>query len=101
MRKYGSKAGHVVWHGSAGTCQIGPTFSHTSTPAPPMAHLSVVQLSLNVDLALRDVTRQVGDGVRDVVIRHGENGQLRDGALAPLDTAGALVDGRQIRVHVA
>mmetsp|Transcript_38125 Transcript_38125/g.96425 ORF Transcript_38125/g.96425 Transcript_38125/m.96425 type:complete len:371 (-) Transcript_38125:560-1672(-) len=63
--------------------------------------LAVVQLAVNVDLALRDVAREIGDGVRDVVVGHGENGQLRDGALAALDTAGALVDGGQIRVHVA
>mgnify|MGYP001221060330 CR=1 FL=1 len=60
-----------------------------------------MQLPVDVDLALGNVARQVGDGVRDVVVGHGEDGELRDRARAPLDAAGALVDGRQVRVHIA
>lgn len=52
------------------------------------------------DLPLGDVAREVGDGVRDVVVGHGEDGQLRDGAVAPADTPRTLVDRRQVRVHV-
>ena len=63
--------------------------------------LPVVQLPVDVDLALGNVARQVGDGVRDVVVGHGEDGELRDRARAALDAAGALVDGRQVRVHIA
>ena len=47
--------------------------------------MPVVQLAVDVHLALCDVAREVGDGVRDVVVGHGQDGQLRDGALAPLD----------------
>jgi len=35
------------------------------------------------------------------IIGHGENWYLCDGATAALDTAGALIDGRQVSVHVA
>ena len=63
--------------------------------------LRVVQRAVDVDLALGDVARQVGDRVRDVVVGHREDGELRDGTGAALNAAGALVDGRQVRVHVA
>ena len=49
----------------------------------------------------REHTGEVGDGVGDVVVGHGEDGQLRDAALAPLYAPRALVYRRQIRVHVA
>lgn len=34
------------------------------------------------------------------VVGHGEDGDLGDGAVATLDSAGSLVDGGQICVHV-
>jgi uncharacterized protein YcfJ len=34
------------------------------------------------------------------IVRHGENGDLGDGAVAALDTTGTLVHGSQISVHV-
>ena len=34
------------------------------------------------------------------VVRHGQNGDLSDGAVTALDTTSSLVDSRQIRVHV-
>lgn len=51
-------------------------------------------------LALRDVARQVGDGVGDVVVRHRKDGQLGDGPIAAVHATSALVDGGQIGVHV-
>ncbi len=36
----------------------------------------------------------------DVVVRHGQDGNLCDRAVAALNTACTLVDGRQIHVHV-
>ncbi|KAI0564002.1 hypothetical protein FGB62_31g125 [Gracilaria domingensis] len=62
--------------------------------------LTVVQLAIQVDLTLRNVAREIGDGMRDVIVGHGENGQLRDGARAALHAAGTFVDGGQIGVHV-
>ena len=34
-------------------------------------------------------------------VGHGEDGELRDGAVLPDDPPRALVDRRQVRVHVA
>jgi hypothetical protein len=62
--------------------------------------LPVVQLPVNVDLTLGDVTGQIGDWMGDVVVGHGQNGNLSDGTVAALDSASALVDGGQIGVHV-
>mmetsp|Transcript_26497 Transcript_26497/g.99679 ORF Transcript_26497/g.99679 Transcript_26497/m.99679 type:complete len:242 (-) Transcript_26497:968-1693(-) len=64
-------------------------------------HLGVVKLPVDVDLPLRDVAGEVGDGVGDVVVGHGQNGQLGDGAVAAADAASSLVDGGEVGVHVA
>ena len=39
--------------------------------------------------------------MRDVVVRHRQDRQLRDAAAPALDAARALVDGREVGVHVA
>ena len=62
---------------------------------------ATVQLARKHDLALGDVAGEVGDRVRDVVVGHRQDRQLRDRALAALDAAGTLVDGREVGVHVA
>ena len=59
------------------------------------------QLAVEDDLALGDVAGEVGDGVRDVVVGHGEDGDLRDGALGALDLARPLVQGGEVGVQVA
>ena len=63
-------------------------------------HLPVVQLAVDVHLALRDVPGKVGDGMRDVVVGHREHRDLGDRAVTALDTAGTLVDRGKIRIHV-
>ena len=45
--------------------------------------------------------QQLDGSQRNTVIRHSENGYLRDGAVSSLDSSSALVDGRQVGVHVA
>mmetsp|Transcript_22306 Transcript_22306/g.53512 ORF Transcript_22306/g.53512 Transcript_22306/m.53512 type:complete len:283 (+) Transcript_22306:600-1448(+) len=59
-----------------------------------------MHMPVNVDLALCDVPGEVGDGVRDVVVRHRQHRHLGDGATTALDAPSALVDGGKIRVHV-
>lgn len=61
---------------------------------------SELQTQFLTHLSLCDVAREVRDGVRDVVVGHGEDGQLRDAALAPLYAPSTLVDGGQVGVHV-
>src|SRR5450759_868155 len=60
-----------------------------------------VQASREDDLALGDVPGEVGDRVRDVVVGHGEDRHLGDGALPALDPARALVQAREVGVHVS
>ena len=59
-----------------------------------------MQLPVDEDLPFGNVARQVRDRMGDVVVRHGENGDLGDGAVAAFDAASSLVDGGQVRVHV-
>lgn len=51
-------------------------------------------------LSLSNVTSQIGNWMRDVVVGHSEDGDLSDGSVAAFHAPGALVDGGQIRVHV-
>jgi hypothetical protein len=46
------------------------------------------------------LTRQVRDRVRDVVVGHRQDRQLRDRPGAPFDAPCALVDGREVGVPV-
>lgn len=62
--------------------------------------LAIVQLSVDVDLSLGDVASQIGNRVSDVVVRHGQDGNLSDGPVSAFNATGALVNGGQIRVHV-
>lgn len=55
--------------------------------------LSVVDLSVYEYLSLGDVTSQIRNRVRDVVIRHGEDGELGDGAIFAVHTACSFVNG--------
>ena len=43
--------------------------------------LSVVELTVDVDLTLGDVAGQIRDGVSDVIVRHGQDGDLGDRAV--------------------
>ena len=57
--------------------------------------LRVVQRAVHVDLALRDVARQVGDGVRDVVVGHRQDGELGDAAVGALQAGGQVTQAGQ------
>ena len=63
-------------------------------------NLSVVQVTVNEDLTLGNVPSQVGDGMGDIIVGHGKNGQLGDGSIGALDTSSTLVEGGQIGVHI-
>ena len=62
---------------------------------------TLMKLPPKHDLSLRNVTGKVRYRVCDVVLWHRNDRQQRDRSPLPLDTAGALVDGCQIRIHVA
>ncbi|KYN45352.1 hypothetical protein ALC56_00198 [Trachymyrmex septentrionalis] len=63
--------------------------------------LPIVQLTIDVDLALSDISGKIGNWVSDIIVRHSKNWDLRDGAIASLHTAGTLVDRGEIGVHIA
>jgi hypothetical protein len=60
--------------------------------------LAIVQLSIDIDLTFCDVSRQIRNRVRHVVVGHGQDGDLRDGSISTLYSSSSLVDGRQISV---
>merc|ERR1719379_1172728 len=63
-------------------------------------HLAVVETTVHEHLALSDVARKVRDRMRDVVVGHRQDRELRDRTVLALDTAGALINRRQVSVHV-
>src|SRR5574344_1560781 len=60
----------------------------------------LVQFSRQNNLPLGNVTRKVGNGVRFVVFRHGQDRNLGDTALLAPDTSRALVHRRKVGVEV-
>mmetsp|Transcript_13236 Transcript_13236/g.27456 ORF Transcript_13236/g.27456 Transcript_13236/m.27456 type:complete len:441 (-) Transcript_13236:62-1384(-) len=60
-----------------------------------------MQLTIQINLSFGNVSRQIGNGMGNVIIGHGQNGQLRDTSIASHHTSGAFVNGTQIRVHVS
>jgi hypothetical protein len=59
-----------------------------------------VQASVDEDLPLSDITCQVRNGVRNVIVGHGKDRNLGDGPISALHATSTLVDGGQVRVHV-
>jgi len=62
--------------------------------------LLVVELSVDEDLSLSDVAGQIGNGMGDIVVGHGENRNLGDGTVSAVHSTGSLVDGRQIGIEI-
>ena len=59
-----------------------------------------MQLTVEVDLSLGNVTRKIGNRVSNIIVGHGKDGELGDGTVAANDTSGTLVNGGKIGVHV-
>ena len=51
-------------------------------------------------LSLSNISSQIRNRMCDIVVRHSKDGYLCDTAVAPRDSPRALVDRRQISVHV-
>jgi len=76
--------------------------------------LPVVELTIDEDLALCDITSQIRDRMGDIwwsagdhrktsqltIVGHGENRNLGDGTVSALDSTGSLVKSSQISVEV-
>lgn len=61
----------------------------------------IVKISLEHDLPLGDVACQVGNGMGDVVVRHGKHGHELDGARFTVCAPASLLDRSQIAVEIS
>ena len=59
-----------------------------------------VQLATEHELPLGDVAGEIGNGVRDVVVGHGEHGDLRHRSRPSVHHPGPLVQRGEVSVHV-
>ena len=59
-----------------------------------------VQVPVQNDLTLCDITRKIRNRMRDIIIRHGQNRDLCDRTLLPGDDTCTLIERSQIRIHV-
>jgi len=62
--------------------------------------ISLVHLSIDVDLTLSDISGKIWDWMSDIVVWHGKNWNLGDGTIFTVDSTSSLVDGGKIGVHV-
>mmetsp|Transcript_12769 Transcript_12769/g.19325 ORF Transcript_12769/g.19325 Transcript_12769/m.19325 type:complete len:357 (-) Transcript_12769:206-1276(-) len=62
--------------------------------------LSVVDLTIDVNLSLCDVTGQIRNWMCNIIIWHSEDRDLCDGTVTALNTTSTLVDGGKIGVHI-
>ncbi len=63
--------------------------------------LLVMKLTVDEDLSFGDIPGKIWDRMVDIIIGHGQNRELGDGPVGALHSSGALVDGRQIGVHIS
>mmetsp|Transcript_17892 Transcript_17892/g.29922 ORF Transcript_17892/g.29922 Transcript_17892/m.29922 type:complete len:233 (-) Transcript_17892:533-1231(-) len=63
-------------------------------------HFLGVQLSIQVNLSLRDVSSKIGNGMCDIIVGHGKDGELSDGTISSDNTSSTLVDGGKIGIHI-
>mmetsp|Transcript_3470 Transcript_3470/g.7235 ORF Transcript_3470/g.7235 Transcript_3470/m.7235 type:complete len:264 (-) Transcript_3470:535-1326(-) len=59
-----------------------------------------VELTVEIDLSLSNISSQIGNRMRDIIVRHRQDGQLRDRSVPAHHTPSPLVNCGQIRVHV-
>ena len=64
-------------------------------------HTAAVQLAAQHDLPFGDVAREVGNGMRDIVVGHRENRNLRNRSRFALNDSRALIQRREVGVHIA
>ena len=60
----------------------------------------VVESPVKHYLTLGYIAREVRDGVRYIVVGHGENRYLSDRTLLALDYSGALIERREVGIEV-
>lgn len=60
----------------------------------------VVELSINENLTLGNVSGQIRNWMGDIIIRHCQNWQLCDRTIDTFDSTGSLVQGTEIGIHI-
>lgn len=60
----------------------------------------LVHVLIDIDLTLGNVASEIGDGMSDIIVGHGEDRNLSDGTTSAIDSTGSLIDSRKISVHV-
>jgi len=76
--------------------QAGKRRQHVDAGVDPTAE----QIPAEHQLPLGDIARQIRDGMVDVVVRHGEDGHLGNGAGPVHKNTGALVERGQVTVEI-
>ena len=59
-----------------------------------------MKLPVYIHLSLCDITSEIRNGMCDVIVGHGEDGDLCDGTIPSLYSTSSFIDGGQICVHV-
>src|SRR5699024_6900139 len=60
-----------------------------------------VKLSVKYDLSLGDISRKVGDGMGDIIVRHGQDGDLGDRSCSAPDDSRALIKSGELTVQIS
>ena len=60
-----------------------------------------MKLSVKYDLTLGDISRKVGDGMGDIVVRHGQDGDLGDRSCSAPDDSRALIKSGELTVQIS
>src|SRR5690554_8134436 len=61
---------------------------------------SAVHFSIEHNLPLSDISSEIGNRMTDIVIRHSENGKLRDRTTSTGDLPRSLIELGQIRIEI-
>lgn len=62
--------------------------------------LLVVELSVNENLSLSDISGKIWNWVSDIIVGHGQDWDLSNGSVLSSDSTGSLVDGGEIGIEV-
>ena len=60
-----------------------------------------VKLSVKYDLSLGDISRKVGDGMGDIIVRHGQDGDLGNRSCSAPDDSRALIKSSELTVQIS
>jgi len=65
-----------------------------------LTHLTIVNLTVNINLTFSNVTGKIRDRMCNIIIRHCKYRNLSDGAVSASHTPSSLVDCGKICIHI-